>query len=154
MKDILSPVAAFFHDVLPGWVLLPDLIFALPHTMYWLGLLLFPPLAMYLVKRAERVEQRRISAPISYLLWVWGGFAGLNRFYLRSTLVGLVYVVLFVMVLLGNSIAVDARNVSSGFNNQLRIAEHIVARQQKAVDKDRTGAAEKLAAAIAERDAI
>ncbi len=34
MKDILGPVAALFHDVLPGWVLLPNRTFALPHTMY------------------------------------------------------------------------------------------------------------------------
>jgi len=154
MKDILGPVAALFHDVLPGWVLLPNLTFALPHTMFWLGLLLFPPLAMYLVKRAERTEQRRISAPISYLLWVWGGFAGLHRFYLRSIPAGLVYVVLFVLILLGNNIGIDARNVSSGFDNQLRVAEFMVAKHQKNVDKGRSGAAEKLEAAIAERDAV
>ena len=154
MKDILGNFADLLHELLQGGVLQPNLTVALPHTMYWLGLLLFPPLAMYLVKRAERTEQRRISAPISYLLWVWGGFAGLHRFYLRSIPAGLVYVVLFVLVLLGNSIGTDARNVSSGFDNQLRVAEFMVARHQKAVDKGRYGAAEKLEAAIAERDAV
>jgi TRAP-type mannitol/chloroaromatic compound transport system permease small subunit len=154
MKDILGPIAALLHSILPGWVVLPNLTFALPHTMYWLGLLLFPPLAMYLVKRAERTEHPRISAPISYLLWVWGGFAGLHRFYLRSILAGFVYVVLFVLILLGNNIATDARNVSSIFDNQLRVAEFTVAKHQKAVDKGRSGAAEKLEAATAERDAV
>ncbi|MFQ5567518.1 MAG: TRAP transporter small permease subunit, partial [Paracoccaceae bacterium] len=154
MKDILSPIAVLFHNVLPGWMILPDLTFALPHTMYWLGLLLFPPLAMYLVKRAERMPYRRISPSISYLLWIWGGFAGLHRFYLRSIPVGFVYVLLFVLVLLGNSIQTDARNVTSGFDNELRIAEFTVAKEQKNVDKGRAGAAEKLATAIAERDAV
>ncbi len=133
---------------------MPDLTFALPHSMYWLGLLLFPPIAMYLVKRAERIEHRRISIPISYLLWLWGGFAGLHRFYLRSVLTGFVYVLLFILILFGNNIGTDVRNLSSDFDNQLRVAEFMVVKHQKAVDKGRSGAEQKLKTATIGRAAV
>ena len=117
MTALLSPIAALLHDMLPGWLVLPSLTFAMPHAAYWLGLIVFPPVAIYLVKRAERVEEKRISAPIAYLLWLWAGFAGLHRFYLRSLPVGALYVLLFVLILQGNNIATEARNEKSGFDN-------------------------------------
>jgi len=154
MHEILSPIAALLHSLLPGWVILPSLNFVMPHVMYWLGLLLFPPVAMYLLKRTERLEHRRISRPIAYMLWLWGGFAGLHRFYLRSTAMGFVYVVLFILILLGNSLTTEARNAKSGLDNDLRVAEFMVTKYQKRVDNGSSGAAEKLATAKVERDAV
>ena len=95
MEELLSPIAAFLHSVLPGWMTLPHLTFVLPHTVYWLGLLLFPPIAIFLCKRAKATKKKQVSLGIAYLLWLWGGFVGLHRFYLKSWILGVVYTVLF-----------------------------------------------------------
>jgi len=152
MNEILNPIAVLMHSLLPGWMVLPSLTFVMPHAVYWLVLGLFPLIAMRLVKTTERTRHKRISRPIAYLLWAWGGIAGLHHFYLRSIVTGFVYVALFVLVLLGNSYTTDARNVKSGFDNKLKIAEFMVKRHKKNVNKGRSGALGKLAAARAKRD--
>ena len=152
MESVLGPIAAGLHDIAPAWLVLPSLTFSLPHALYWFGLLLFPPAAMVLTWRAAKAETRRISVPTAYLLWLWGGFAGLHRFYLSSRPVGLIYVALFVLLLLGNGYTTDARNVQSAFNNDVRMAEFMVTKHQKDVDRKRAGAEERLAAALVERD--
>lgn len=78
---------------------MPHLNFVLPHWMYWGTLILFPLIAMYLVK-----QQRRNGAPrgpslfIAYLFWVCSGFMGLHRFYLRS-MWGFAYIPVFLVIL-------------------------------------------------------
>jgi TRAP-type mannitol/chloroaromatic compound transport system permease small subunit len=150
MKEILSPVATFFHQVLPGWVALPDLTFVMPHIVYWAGLILFPPFAMYMVHQARKKQQAIVTKPIAYLLWFWGGFGGLHRFYLRSPVPGLIYVGLFVMLLTGNNLATDARNVKSGFDNQVKISQSMAKRHKKDIAKGRKNADKKLKAVIQE----
>ncbi|MGI9482823.1 MAG: TRAP transporter small permease subunit [Hyphomicrobiales bacterium] len=152
MKELLGTIAAQLHAVLPGWMVLPNLTFVLPHAGYWLGLLFFPLIAMYLVHRAENRPEERISPTIAYLLWLWGGFVGLHRFYVRSLVPGLVYVALFVLILVGNNYATQARNIKSGFDNDLKIAEFMVTRQQKDVDRGRESAKPKLETANKVRD--
>ena len=76
----------------------------MPHAMYWLGLIFFPLIAILIIhKNKERNSTKRlpVSNGAAYLLWVWGGFVGLHRFYLKSFLVGLVYIGLFVLLLYG-----------------------------------------------------
>ncbi|MGE5773653.1 MAG: TRAP transporter small permease subunit [Hyphomicrobiales bacterium] len=59
--------------------------FILPHWLYWGTLLLFPLVAMYLVKRQRRRGvPRGPSLFIAYVFWLCSGFMGLHRFYLRS----------------------------------------------------------------------
>lgn len=78
---------------------MPHLNFVLPHWMYWGTLILFPLVAMYLVKRQRsRGVPRGPSLFIAYLFWVCSGFMGLHRFYLRSML-GFVYIPLFLIIL-------------------------------------------------------
>lgn len=144
MKELLSLLATFLHSVLPGWVALPNLTFVMPHSAYWGGLILFPPIAMYLVHKAGQKEQAVVTNPIAYLLWLWSGFVGLHRFYLRSNIVGLIYIGLFVLILTGNNYAIEARNIKSGFDNQQKIASHMVKRHKKSVAKGRTSAQAKL----------
>jgi TRAP-type mannitol/chloroaromatic compound transport system permease small subunit len=78
---------------------MPHLNFILPHWLYWGTLLLFPLIAIYLVKR-----QRRNGVPqgpslfIAYLFWITAGFMGLHRFYLRS-MWGFVYIPVFLVIL-------------------------------------------------------
>jgi TRAP-type mannitol/chloroaromatic compound transport system permease small subunit len=120
----------------------------MPHSVYWLGLALFPLLAIYLVDRAEKQKKRqRVSNAVAYILWLWGGMVGLHRLYTRSYKAGAVYVALFVLLLFGNKISRAARNSASDANNKMRDAEFDVEHFQKAVDKGNAGAVESLEAA-------
>ncbi|MEE8223855.1 MAG: NINE protein, partial [Alphaproteobacteria bacterium] len=81
---------------------MPSLTFILPHWLYWSGLLLFPLAAMFFVRRqAAKPETKTVTLPVAYLLWLFAGFVGLHRFYVRSYL-GAVYIPLFVAILFGN----------------------------------------------------
>jgi TRAP-type mannitol/chloroaromatic compound transport system permease small subunit len=78
---------------------MPHLNFVLPHWLYWGTLLLFPLIAMHLVKRQrERGVPRGPSLFIAYLFWVCAGFMGLHRFYLRS-LWGFAFIPVFLLIL-------------------------------------------------------
>lgn len=152
MTAILSVIASWMHILLPSWLRLPDLTFSMPHTAYWLGLALFPAIAMFLVHRAEsRKIDGGVSVWIAYLLWFWAGFAGLHRFYVKSVLPGFIYVGLFVTVLFGNKQANLARNASSDANNTLRDADFKIEYFEKRVEQGRAGAEGHLAEA---RDAF
>ena len=155
MQDILGAIGEALAGLLPLWVRLPNLTFTLPHWAYWAGLLLFPIIAMYLIRRAEQARSGEvISKPIAYMLWLWGGFAGLHRFYLGSHIVGFVYVLLFTLVLYGNSLGTKARDAKSATENQLKIAEFMVKRAEKSAARQKSAGAEaKLAAAQKARDA-
>ena len=124
---------------------MPSLTFILPHWLYWSGLLLFPLLAMVLVRRVKR-RGGVTSLPTAFLLWLCGGFVGLHRFYVRSFL-GLVYIPLFLAILYGNVQGRDARNRISGAHNEVMGADFDVERFGKAVEQGKEGAAEKLAEA-------
>ena len=102
---------------------MPSLTFVLPHWMYWSGLLLFPLLAMYIVRQERtRPAGGQTSLPAAYLLLVIGGFVGLHRFYVRS-LLGLIYIPLFLALLWGNIHTRDARDAMSAANEAVMIAE-------------------------------
>ena len=78
---------------------MPHLNFVLPHWLYWGTLLLFPLIAMYLVKRQRRQGvPRGPSLFIAYLFWLCSGFMGLHRFYLRS-MWGFAYIPVFLVIL-------------------------------------------------------
>lgn len=155
MDAILLPVAHWLNVVLPDAVHLPSLTFVLPHAAYWLGVLLFPFFAMYMVRRAKRVgpprnAHERIKPAIAWLLWVGGGFVGLHRFYLRASPLGFVYVVLFVLIVYGSNSARDSRDAVSEASNQLEIAqfdsEHYADQVQQGVEGAETRLAEARAA--------
>lgn len=81
---------------------MPSLNFVLPHWLYWGTLLLFPLIAMYLVKREkQRGSPRGPSLFIAYLFWLCSGFMGLHRFYLRN-LWGFVFIPVFLAILFAN----------------------------------------------------
>ena len=124
---------------------MPSITFSLPHWLYWSGLLLFPLLAMVIVRRGKR-HGGVTSLPTAYLLWLCGGFVGLHRFYVRS-LLGLAYIPLFLAILYGNVKGRDARNLVSGAQNDRMIADFDVERFGKAVAAGKEGAAATLAEA-------
>ncbi|MFQ5973507.1 MAG: TRAP transporter small permease subunit [Alphaproteobacteria bacterium] len=123
---------------------MPNLTFILPHWMYWSGLLLFPIVAMFIVRRQQMQPARReVSLPVGYFLWLTGGFVGLHRFYTRSYL-GVVYIPLFLAILFGNVRGRTARDLVSGARRELLRAEIQIGRLQKSVEQGAEGAAAKL----------
>ena len=126
---------------------MPNLTFVLPHWLYWSALVLFPLIAMLIVRRQrERAPALKASLAIGYFLLLTGGFLGLHRFYLRS-LLGIAYVPLFLAILYGNVQGQDTRDAVSGARNDISNAEFLLERAQKAVAEGKDGAAEKLAQA-------
>jgi TRAP-type mannitol/chloroaromatic compound transport system permease small subunit/heme exporter protein D len=78
---------------------MPSLNFILPHWLYWGTLVVFPLVAMYMVKRQRaRGAPRGASIFIAYMFWVCAGMMGLHRFYLRS-LWGFAYIPLFLLII-------------------------------------------------------
>ena len=62
---------------------MPGLSFTLPHWLYWVGLIVFPIIAMILSRRPQP-EEKRYTLPLAYMIAVTGGILGLHRFYLKS----------------------------------------------------------------------
>ena len=145
MKELAHTVAGWFQFILPDWIRVPSLTFELPHALYWGGLIVFPLIAMYLVQRARADQNReRISLPIAWLLWLWGGFAGMHRFYLRGYRTGFAYVAFFLLALYGNKQATAARNVASEAQNTVKDASFQVEHYTAQLARGRDSAAERL----------
>lgn len=106
---------------------MPNIDFTLPHWAYWLGLILFPLAGMFLARRA-RPKTVSYNNPLAYLILVTGGILGLHRFYLRS-MIGLLYIPIFIFVLWANAAEREARAVVSDAVNQVRIAERTLERE-------------------------
>ena len=114
---------------------MPGLSFTLPHWLYWVGLIAFPIVAMILSRRPQP-EHKRYTLPLAYMIAVTGGILGLHRFYLKSML-GLVYLPIFLFVLYANGQTHDARTVLSEHSNQIRVAERTLDREVGRVEDAR-----------------
>jgi TRAP-type mannitol/chloroaromatic compound transport system permease small subunit len=132
---------------------MPSLTFVLPHWLYWAGLIVFPLIAMYLARRTKaRGAPRGYSLPLGYMILVAGGMLGLHRYYLKSML-GLIYLPIFIFILVANGEQRDARAQYSDASNlvvraeetvkteapRLKIAEASIAELQAAVDSAEAG---------------
>jgi TRAP-type mannitol/chloroaromatic compound transport system permease small subunit len=92
---------------------MPSLSFIMPHWLYWAGLLLFPLVATYLVRRQMReAPHSRASLFIAYLFWLTSGFLGIHRFYLRSAL-GFAFIPVFLFILYCNAQVREVRDDTS-----------------------------------------
>ncbi len=108
---------------------MPSLTFVLPHWLYWSGLVFFPLAAMALARRSRKAGgMRGYSLPLGYMILVTGGMLGLHRFYLKSIL-GLVYLPLFLAILFANAQQRDARAVYSDASNMVRVAQDTISRE-------------------------
>ncbi len=114
---------------------MPGLSFTLPHWLYWVGLIVFPIIAMILSRRPQP-EEKRYTLPLAYMIAVTGGILGLHRFYLKS-LWGLVFIPIFLFILYANAQTQDARTILSGFDNELRVAQRVIDREQGRVEEAR-----------------
>jgi TRAP-type mannitol/chloroaromatic compound transport system permease small subunit len=132
---------------------MPSLEFVLPHWMYWSGLVIFPLIGMWLVRREWlHGPPGNASTPIAYMLWLFGGFVGLHRFYLYSWL-GVVYIPLFVAILVGNVNASDARLELSAARDDITKAEFLLERavERQGEDSEAAQSAREDAAAAREQ---
>ena len=128
---------------------MPGLSFTLPHWLYWIGLLIFPLIAMSLGRRPKPAE-RKYSLPLGYLILVTGGIVGLHRFYLKS-LLGFVYIPLLIFILFANGAERDARAHVSDLSNQYRLAQRMVEREEPRLEEAKASLPE-LEAAVAEAE--
>ena len=106
---------------------MPSLNFTLPHWAYWVGLIVFPIIAMVLSRR-PRPQVSSYSPMLAYLILVTGGMLGLHRFYLKNRW-GLIFIPIFIFVLYANGQERDARSALSNANNTLRVAERTIDRE-------------------------
>jgi TRAP-type mannitol/chloroaromatic compound transport system permease small subunit len=107
---------------------MPNIDFTLPHWAYWLGLILFPLAGMALARR-PRTGPPAYSVPLAYLILVTGGSLGLHRLYLKS-LLGLIFIPIFIFVLWSNASEREARAALSDATNMVRIAERTLERER------------------------
>lgn len=141
MSEITAPIAQALHAILPGWVALPNMTFALPHLIYWGGIIGFPLVAAYLVHRAEADKNgRSVSLPVGYMFLISAGFLGLHRFYLKAPKLAFFFIALFFLVLHGNGQGAIEREVISKSQNDLKIASFDVDHFKKRVKQGREGA--------------
>ena len=123
---------------------MPQITFVLPHWLYWGGLIFVPLMAMYIVRKQRgKTVDGVMSIPVAYLLWLCGGFTGLHRLYVKNVW-GLVYIPIFIALLLFNVQVRKAVDVTSGANNEISIAKFDVEQAQKAIDKGKEGAQQKM----------
>ncbi|WP_199525752.1 TRAP transporter small permease subunit [Rhodosalinus halophilus] len=112
---------------------MPELGYTLPHWAYWVGLIVFPIVAMALARR-PRPERRTYSLSLGYMILVTGGMLGLHRFYLRN-LWGLLFIPVFLAILFANAQGQDARSALSDASNTVRVAERTLERERARVSE-------------------
>ena len=123
---------------------MPSLTFVLPHWLYWAGLILFPLAAMYIVRNLKpKHGEGAVNLLTAYLFLVTAGFAGMHRFYLKNSL-GLVYIPIFLVILVGNFQVREARELISDARNKLTMAIVDVESAQQDIRNNAAGAQEKL----------
>jgi TRAP-type mannitol/chloroaromatic compound transport system permease small subunit len=126
---------------------MPSVTFALPHWIYWLGLVFVPLIAMYVVRKQKgKKVEGGLSNPIAYMLWLAGGFVGLHRLYAKNAW-GLIYIPIFIALLLANVQVKDAMNQVSAAKNNLNIAEFNLERAQAEVKAGQADSRQKAEAA-------
>jgi TRAP-type mannitol/chloroaromatic compound transport system permease small subunit len=123
---------------------MPSLTFILPHWLYWSGLIAFPLIAMYFVRREQsRGPGSAINLFTAYLFWLFSGFLGMHRYYLRS-LWGFLFIPVFAVILWGNDNVREAREDVSRTRHQYEVAARAVNRAEARMQAGRSGNQETL----------
>ena len=113
---------------------MPNINFTLPHWLYWLGLVLFPLLAMWLSRRYHNPGKQSYKLTTAYFIWLVGGFLGLHRLYLRNYW-GLLLWPLFFFILYASAMEREARISLSDARAELEIVDRSIERNSKRIDK-------------------
>ena len=110
---------------------MPDMDFTLPHWAYWIGLVLFPVVAIILARRSQP-DQATYRLGLGYLILIAGGMIGLHRFYLKN-LFGLLFIPVFLAILFANGQERSARSELSDAQNVQRRAQQVLERETSRV---------------------
>lgn len=129
---------------------MPGLSFMLPHWLYLFGLIVFPAIAMYLARR-PRPAQRRYSSWLGYMILFTGGIIGLHRFYLKS-LLGIVFIPVFILILYANSAQHHARSDVSNFTNRADMAQRVIDHEGPRIESARVNLPDLKAAVAASEE--
>ena len=113
---------------------MPNINFTLPHWLYWLGLVLFPLLAMWLSRRHRDPNKQSYKLTTAYFIWLVGGFLGLHRLYLRNYW-GLLLWPLFFFILYASAMEREARVSLSDARAELEVVNRSIERNSKRIDK-------------------
>ncbi len=120
---------------------MPNLEFILPLWLYWSGLAIFPLIAMAMVRRERRRKPRLgPSLFVAYLFWLWSGFLGIHRFYLRSAW-GFVFIPVFLGIVYCNVQVREVRDEHSRTFAALQKIESDVRRSRAEARGGSAGAA-------------
>lgn len=113
---------------------MPELVFVLPHWMYWAGLVLFPLTAFWMQRRFKGRTSQALSPALAYFLLITGGFVGVHRLYLKTRW-ALAFIVLFVAVLVVNIETRVARDHMSEASNAAALVESRIERAERNLEK-------------------
>ena len=114
---------------------MPSIGFVLPHWAFWLALAVFPIIASAMVARTRnRPETGRANNFLAYMFWLWAGFLGMHRFYLKSAW-GFVFLPLFVVVIYGGHLYGEAREELSKARQEVENATRTINRAKAAAER-------------------
>jgi TRAP-type mannitol/chloroaromatic compound transport system permease small subunit len=114
---------------------MPSIGFVLPHWMYWSALLFFPLIAWVMVaKTRDRQDDGQANCFLAYLFWLFAGFLGMHRFYLKSAW-GFVFLPLFVVVIYGGDLYRDGRELLSKARQDVESLGRVIERSRPAAER-------------------
>ncbi len=123
---------------------MPSIGFTLPHWMFWGTLIVFPVIArvMYL-RTKDNPKSAQANIFLAYLFWLFGGFIGMHRVYLKSYL-ALLYLPLFVIVIWGGALHRDAREAHSAARQDVESLTRLADRATASIARGKTSAQRQL----------
>ena len=128
---------------------MPSIGFVLPHWLFWSSLVVFPLIAWAMVARTRnQADDGKANNFLAYLFWLFAGFLGMHRFYLKS-IWGLVYLPLFIVVVYGGHMFGEAREELSKARQDVEIATRAIDRSKAAAGRGNEAAQKRLADAEA-----
>lgn len=130
---------------------MPTISIALPHWLYWCGILLFPAIGLALAWRTRRRQDTAAlpSLSFAYMMLALAGFVGAHRVYLKNRW-WWVFVPLTIAVIVGNGQVRDAREQVSAARADVSAAAVQVRRAEAAVQSNARNAQQRLETARAQ----
>lgn len=119
---------------------MPSIAFTLPHWLYWSILAGFPVVAWIMVRRTASDPASALANKfLAYLFWLFGGFIGMHRIYLKNY-GALLYFPLFLTIIYGGVMYRDAREEHSKARQNVESLERVIERTKIQVARDKSAA--------------